>query len=335
MSSLNPQDPQGIPTETSAIPANIVGTGGLRMVPKAFLFAAPFLLTGIAWGIACWVYFGGWIAQQSPEVAQETTAPPDGARLYALKCANCHGLSGNGQGSILLTTPARHFGYDKFKFATTSNSMPTEQNIEKVIRNGIPGSAMPPFPFLRDDEVQAISQHVLMLTRNGLYQRIYEKAWKEAEETGDEFYPGELRRRAEVMLKLGDVLTIPTNFSTSTPESVQRGLAIFAREGCVKCHGAQGRGDGEQVKDPNFKNEDGTRAFPRDLTLGVYKGGGTKQDLYARIKLGIPGTPMPSASSALKPDEMDDLLNYVLSLKETAPPSTETAAASVGTHLAK
>ena len=96
---------------------------------------------------------------------------------------------------------------------------------------------------------------------------------------------------------------------------------------CAKCHGPDGHGDGPQTKDPTFKNDDGTPAHPRDLTAGVFKGGRDPRQIYARIMLGMPGTPMP-ASNTLKPQEVDDLIGYVLSLSQPAPGGAATVAAA-------
>ncbi|HET9228980.1 MAG TPA: cytochrome c, partial [Thermoanaerobaculia bacterium] len=60
-------------------------------------------------------------------------------------------------------------------------------------------------------------------------------------------------------------------------------------------------------------NDNGTPAKPRDLTTGLYKGGGEPEQLYARIVLGIPGTPMP-ASDKLSPQDVEALVAYVRSL---------------------
>jgi len=46
--------------------------------------------------------------------------------------------------------------------------------------------------------------------------------------------------------------------------------------------------------------------------LGQYRGGRRPVDLYRRIYAGIKGTPMPGASSSLKPEEIWDIVNYVL-----------------------
>ena len=66
-----------------------------------------------------------------------------------------------------------------------------------------------------------------------------------------------------------------------------------------------------------LKNENGTPARPRDLTHGPFKGGRERDQVYARIMLGIPGTPMPSSGTLPQKDVLD-LVNFVLSL---APPA--------------
>ena len=52
----------------------------------------------------------------------------------------------------------------------------------------------------------------------------------------------------------------------------------------------------------------------RDLTSGIYRGGRRPLDLYRRIYSGIKGTPMPPFGTALKEEEIWDLVNYAMSL---------------------
>jgi cytochrome c551/c552 len=91
--------------------------------------------------------------------------------------------------------------------------------------------------------------------------------------------------------------------------SIARGKALFTRQSCHSCHGPEGKGDGVQkmIDDEGFA----TRA--RDLTRGIYKGGHDTVSLYRRIRYGMPGTPMP-ASQNLKPEEVGDVIHYLLSL---------------------
>lgn len=70
--------------------------------------------------------------------------------------------------------------------------------------------------------------------------------------------------------------------------SKARARSLFA-DACAPCHGTTARGDGvtEQFDDRGFPTR------PRDLTLGVFKGEPTPENLYRRIIAGMPGTPMP------------------------------------------
>ena len=60
--------------------------------------------------------------------------------------------------------------------------------------------------------------------------------------------------------------------------------------------------------------DNGQPTKPRDLARGIFKGGGEVKRLYARIALGIPGTPMPSSAVVQKPSDIGDIVNFILSL---------------------
>ena len=66
--------------------------------------------------------------------------------------------------------------------------------------------------------------------------------------------------------------------------SVSAGRELFVTN-CASCHGAQGRGDGEsQSRDWRT-----LLISPRNLSAGEFKVGGSSEDLYTRISLGVPG----------------------------------------------
>src|SRR5262249_48594260 len=79
------------------------------------------------------------------------------------------------------------------------------------------------------------------------------------------------------------------------------------------CHGETGKGDGTQ----EHRDDLGLPIRPRDLTRGLFKGGHEPRDLYARLVLGMPGTPMP-AYTTYTPTQLGDLINYSLSLSDLA-----------------
>lgn len=289
-----------------ATPAPDQTSSGLTSTGKLGLFAAPLLLAVAGWGSGAFVHK----KVSAPVVAATPVAAPDGAKLFAANCASCHGERGDGKGVAAVDPPARHFGFERFKFALTANGTPTDADLTKVIRNGITGSAMPAFPTLTDAECAALIAHVRRLTWAGAYARFLKKALKDFDDGGDDPNPQKIAKQADDYCRVEKPIELPAAFAAATPEAVSRGRAIYQKS-CASCHGPEGKGDGPQVKD--LKNEDGTPNRPRDLTSGVYKGGGEPHVLYARIRLGIPGTPMPATPTLTYP-ETADLIHFVRSL---------------------
>lgn len=249
--------------------------------------------------------------------------PIDATALYGRHCSSCHGVAGAGDGPASLEPRARSFGREKFKFASTTHplyAIPTDADLQELLKRGIPGSSMPDFAFLTDDEREAIKDRVRSLTRAGLYEALWKRAEKGAAEGGDDPDPARIAAQVQEILRSSQPTPLPKESVPSSPESIAAGKKIYLSEiaGCAKCHGTEGRGDGPQTKDPSFKNENGTSARPRDLTQGIFKGGSDEKNLYLRMRLGIPGTPMPQNPS-LSDREIQDLVNYVRSLSSPIP----------------
>lgn len=283
---------------------------GLPKARVVLIFLAPLILLGLAWGTP--VAFREKFRHPPVSAA---TVELTGAQVFAQNCAYCHGPNGDGKGSVILQPPARYFGRDKYKLGTTlknplQESIPTDDDLLAVINRGIPGSAMPSFAHLPEAQKHAVIGHLRTLTRKGLYDRLVLKAAKEDEDPE----PAKFWKIVVPLSEPGPKLAIPA-FPVSTTDSVARGKALFQSEawGCSTCHGKDGKGDGPQTQDPKFLNDDGTPAKPRDLTQGIYKGGGEPHNLYARIVLGIPGTPMPDSAGKPK-EQIADLIHYLQSL---------------------
>jgi mono/diheme cytochrome c family protein len=127
-----------------------------------------------------------------------------------------------------------------------------------------------------------------------------------------------------------DALVTPKISRTpDTPESRERGRKLFHSDTakCAQCHGPAGKGDGPQTEDyqailgtntkrkvPGLFDDWGNPIKPRDLTSGIYRGGRRPLDIYRRIYSGIKGTPMPPFGTALKDEEIWDIVNYAMSL---------------------
>ncbi|MBX3397123.1 MAG: cytochrome c [Gemmataceae bacterium] len=291
-------------------------TSRVSKLGQGFIGLAPLLLLGgwFAGGTAV----HGFFQRPAPE---PVAAAPNGAALFIKHCAYCHGEKGDGKGLAGLTPLARYFGRDKYKFTSTrkgdNGGIPTDDDLLYILRHGIEGTAMWGFQDrMTDEELRAVVAHLRALTRAGLAERYRLEAETNEEDPDWKAIAARVEREAVV----GDPVPLPA-FKPATPESVARGQQLFlntAKTACASCHGATGRGDGPAVNDkkndPPHQGGDGLPNKPRDLTTGRFKGGREKERLYPRILHGIPGTPMPPHTK-LTPDEVQDLIDFVLSLK--------------------
>ena len=149
----------------------------------------------------------------------------------------------------------------------------------------------------------------------------------------------------------GAVTPIPARPNMTKEElaaSVKHGRELFygTIAHCVKCHGDSALGDGQTTdfdewtkefidlgKEPAVIRKYVSLGMlpprtirPRNLRLGVFRGGLRPIDVYWRVINGIEGTPMPALSTnvrkegdppeakKLNPEEIWDLVNYVQSL---------------------
>ena len=126
----------------------------------------------------------------------------------------------------------------------------------------------------------------------------------------------------------------PTTAEEVAASIAQRPRDFSSKEAqCIQCHGPTAPGDGKDggpekdYDDWNKEKLPGDLArwllpkqelHPRNLRLGIYRGGRRPLDIYRRVRGGIPGTPMPAGgegtTAVLKPDDIWHVVDYVLSL---------------------
>lgn len=253
--------------------------------------------------------------QPAPEgeagVAPATLADSKAAELYTRHCAACHGERGDGAGpaAVFLYPKPRNFREGRFRLISTINGVPTLADLEQSIRRGLPGSAMVPWPHLSPEELKLLAEFTLEFRRQGVRDFELATAAENGDDPPDEDY---LRQAADDAVAAGEVLAVPP-FPQPTAESLLRGKEIYVRQGCVSCHGAEGRGDGQQ----QMIDSEGFATRPRDLTRGIYKGPSDFASVFRRLKLGLPGSPMP-ASGTLTDEQIADATHFVLSLSDQA-----------------
>lgn len=224
-------------------------------------------------------------AQAQTMTASTLVQAADGQAIYTQRCAVCHGENGDGAGpgAYFMFPRPRDFTSGAFKIrTTTSDSPPTDEDLIRVISQGMPGTTMPAWEnVLSNDEITAVAQYVKGFTD------IFE----------DEAQP----------VSVGDRVR-------ADAESIARGAEVYQQVQCFKCHGDEGRGDGPSAL--TLTDEFDQVIYPADLTQAwFFRGGGTAEDIYLRIMGGMIGSPMPSFADALPDEQMRwDLVNYVDSL---------------------
>ena len=249
-------------------------------------------------------------AAKVPPEAAVGSKPATGADLYAQHCAACHGPKGDGKGlaAQYVFPKPRDFRSGRFRLISTSNGVPTFDDIRTVLRRGMPGSSMPPWPQFSDDTVKLLAEHIISLRREGIRETLVAAA----AESGDEISPEEIQETVDRLTKPGD-LAAAIDLGDPTPESISHGKELYATKACIQCHGVSGKGDGQQ----QMVDSEGLPTRPRDLTRGIFKGSPDPVSVWRRISLGMPGSPMPSSQS-LTAKEIADLTHFILSLSNEA-----------------
>ena len=254
------------------------------------------------------ILFVGWLGSfDSPARADvETKAElvQRGDVLFQQQCTVCHGEKGDGQGvfAYLMNPRPRNFLAGKFKLTTTENQVPTDGDLLRTLRRGMPGSAMPPWDHLSQSDLDALVTYIrhinLEATKSEVTRSVAEGLYDE--ETGTAI----IAQR-----------TVPGPAIRVPPEPVFDDLRWFNGrriylQACASCHGLDGHPVAEAVK----FDEEGYPDPPRSFVNGIFKGGMEGHQLYARILKGMRGTPMPAYEGSYADDETWDLIHYVQSL---------------------
>ena len=191
---------------------------------------------------------------------------------------------------------------------------------------------MPPFPNLSDAEIDDVAGYVIHLSIRGEaeFDTLTRVIGLTANPRDDDpAYSPEFAAQLvaqRLLMTLGNwgraeaaaVPVPPENCPTELDRlrSAARGYKAFAGT-CAGCHQDYGRA-------PQLKYDLwGTVVQPRNLTLGVYRGGRRGADLYARLYAGIYPSTMPDSKAKAvpspvggQPDELWDIVHFLQALAD-------------------
>jgi mono/diheme cytochrome c family protein len=259
-----------------------------------------------------------------------------GSRLYRMHCMYCHGPAGAGNGaSAKAYDPLpRDYRWGYFRWKSTAGPQrPLREDLLRTVTHGIPGTSMPAFGRLAQEQREQLVEYVVFLSQRGETElKLLQKASTAPKETGElkdfmEEFDEELKDAAkkvdQAWKSAKPVPVPPRNESIDADpklreESIRRGSILFKSPtaNCVKCHGYDAKGRRQVL--PNVpvtddKDSWGNPVSPRDLTEGVYRGGRRLEDTFLRIHQGILASAMPAFNN-LKTEEIWDLVRFVRAL---------------------
>jgi mono/diheme cytochrome c family protein len=140
---------------------------------------------------------GGSARSGSPLLPAAAATSENGQRIFLRDCAHCHGERGDGVSRNMSTLHPAPFDLTSFELA--------DSFIQRIVRDGLPGSDMPGWRLGSDEDVRAVSAYTA---------------------------------------RLGRPDTLPARESYAPPETLREaGLRVYTQH-CFSCHGKEGKGDG-------------------------------------------------------------------------------------------
>jgi len=249
---------------------------------------------------------GGGSSTEPPEDVGPRSLSPSGPELFALHCSACHGTDGEGNGRAArhLFPRPRDLRAGGFRLVSTLDGVPTLDDSEQVIRLGMPGTSMPPYEDLSEDERKLLAQEMLRLRREG----VREQYVKMLRDEGEEIDEDEVRQVVKDCTEPTAVVDVPP-IGPPDAQAVRQGKEAYLKLGCGHCHGEDGAG----ARDVFLFDEKGRPTRARDLVHEPFKGGREPEAIYLRIAVGMPGGPHPSAGN-LSQEQLIELVQYCRSL---------------------
>lgn len=264
---------------------------------KTYTLPALVILLSFGMIIFSTVLLPNFIFRPSPsEFAVEyTSLEAQGRKIYIREgCVNCHSQFSRPQdrdfGPLVMAGDYVHDTPNLLGTIRTGPDLsneggkhPDQWHIShfKNPRTTTPGSIMPPFAYLKDDEMKALVAYIQSLgkKRLKLYKRIY--------------HPDELEKVLE-----------KRNVNVNGSAEANAGRGIF-QQNCATCHGTHGLGNGPNAIALAKKPANFSRPFYKDYDDVTW---------YWRVHEGVPGTRMPQWGKLLTQKQIWYLVAFLKTL---------------------
>ena len=282
-------------------------TGAAAMERKVLLATGMIIATGVV--LTVYTFFDP-IRQANAKERQENTSIERGVESFATLCYPCHGTDGKGAVVPASNPPRVTPQLNRPQFADSWQADPDEAKkefdlVQKTITRGRPGTPMPAWGqsdggTLNDEQIFELATFITHGTKELPDGRT---PWDDA------------RELVEQHIAEGSPTPIPVSAAAPPlPPELQAGRAVFEAKGCVACHATEGTtvlvgpslaglSDRAGSRKPGMSAED----YIKESIL----------DPSAFIVPGFPGppSPMPVFRGNITDDELNSLIQYLLSLK--------------------
>ena len=219
-------------------------------------------------------------------VGDMTGHAPVGGQIYKRFCIGCHGPLGDGQGENAqwIDPKPRNFTVAIFRCRSTpTGTLPLDSDLYDTIGRGMLNSNMPHWlPLKNQDRADLVA-----------YVKHFSPRWTTE--------------------KPGTPIVIPAE-PPVTAERIKQGRVLFQKLECWKCHGVTGQGNGPSADTLTDDENHPIKPFNFHDSQR-FKCGSTDQDMYRDFMTGLDGSPMPSFSDNVKPEEAWALVMYLRTLQ--------------------
>jgi mono/diheme cytochrome c family protein len=217
-----------------------------------------------------------------------------GRYVFQNNCVVCHGRFGDGRGELAptLKPPPRNFNHGVFKFRSTpAGSLPTNDDLARIVRQGLGGTAMPIFAQLPERDVRAVVEYLKSFSARWKNPSNYQPALAVPEK------PAWLEAEAKAS------------------QHAARGKTLFATT-CAPCHGNDGSGNGPSAA--TLRDSWDQPISPRDLGKDALRAGSEPEQIFRTLITGLDGTPMASFLETTSPEQRWELIAFLLELRREA-----------------